>query len=113
MFDLIIRNGLVVDGTGAPAFRGDVAVQDGRVAAVAPRIEGTGREEIDAHGKCVAPGFIDVHTHSDRRIFDDALTGWNHLEAGTTTELVGQCGSQAVPWYEGLTCNTYGMAEEE
>lgn len=113
MFDLIIRSGLIVDGTGAPAFRGDVAVQSGRIAAVAPRIEETGREEIDAHGKCVAPGFIDVHTHSDRRIFDGALTGWNHLEAGTTTELVGQCGSQAVPWYEGLACNTYGMAEEE
>ena len=93
MYDLVIRNGLVVDGTGAPAFKGDVAVKDGRIAAVAAHIEETGREEIDAHGKCVAPGFIDVHTHSDARIFDDTVTGWNHLEAGTTTELVGQCGS--------------------
>ena len=113
MYDLVIRNGLVVDGTGAPAFKGDVAVKDGRIAAVAAHIEETGREEIDAHGKCVAPGFIDVHTHSDARIFDETVTGWNHLEAGTTTELVGQCGSQVVPWYEGALSRTYGMDEQE
>lgn len=114
MYDLVIRNGLIVDGTGAPAFAGDVAVQDGRIAAVAPHIDEQGREEIDAHGKCVAPGFIDVHTHSDGRIFDDTVTGWNHLEAGTTTELVGQCGSQVVPWYEGLLeRNSRDMNEAE
>lgn len=112
MYDLIIRKGLVVDGTGAPALVGDVAVKDGLIAAVAPHIDGSAREEIDAHGLCTAPGFIDVHTHSDRRIFDDTVTAWNHLEAGTTTEIVGQCGSQAVPWYPGLVYNPGSVGDE-
>lgn len=62
--DLIIRGGKIADGTGAPLFEADVAVVDGRIAGVG-RIEAKGREEIDASGKLVAPGWVDIHTHYD------------------------------------------------
>ena len=63
MFDLLIRGGTVVDGTGAPARIADVAVTNGRIVQVAATIVGEAAEEIDATGKLVTPGFIDIHTH--------------------------------------------------
>ena len=63
-FDLVIRGGRIVDGTGAPADASDVAVRAGRIVAVG-KFAGRGRTEIDATGRVVAPGFIDVHTHSE------------------------------------------------
>ena len=63
-FDLVIRNGQVIDGSGTPAFIADVAVKDGCIAAVG-QVAGSGTREIDAHGKLVTPGFIDIHTHYD------------------------------------------------
>ena len=65
MYDLIIRNGTIVDGTGADARRGDVAVKDGMVVAVGPTVEGEAAETVDADGKLVTPGFVDIHTHYD------------------------------------------------
>ncbi|HTG26429.1 MAG TPA: amidohydrolase family protein, partial [Reyranella sp.] len=64
MFDLVIRNGTVLDGSGAPRRIADIAVQDGKIAAVGSRL-GTGKREIDAAGLIVAPGFVDIHTHYD------------------------------------------------
>ena len=64
MFDLVIRNGTVIDGSGAPRRIADVAVQGNRIAAVGPKL-GAGRREIDAEGLIVAPGFVDIHTHYD------------------------------------------------
>ena len=64
-YDLIIRGGTIVDGTGAAAFTGDVAITGGLIAAVG-RITGSAAEEIDASGKVVAPGFVDIHTHLDK-----------------------------------------------
>jgi len=64
MYDLVVRGGLVVDGTGAAPFVGDVAIQDGKVAAVGT-VEESGHSEIDATGKIVTPGFVDIHTHYD------------------------------------------------
>ncbi|HEY0437514.1 MAG TPA: D-aminoacylase, partial [Phenylobacterium sp.] len=61
-YDLVIRGGTVVDGSGAPAFEADVAVKDGAIAAVG-KVAGAGAEEIDARGQVVTPGFVDVHTH--------------------------------------------------
>ena len=64
MFDLVIRNGTVIDGSGGPRHVADVAVHDGRIAAVGPKLD-AGRREIDAGGLLVTPGFVDIHTHYD------------------------------------------------
>ena len=71
-YDLVIRNGMVVDGTGMPAYRADVGVQDGAIATIG-RIRDAGNDEVDAEGHVVSPGFIDGHTHMDAQIF------WDHL----------------------------------
>lgn len=89
-YDLVIRHGQVVDGTGAPAARGDVAIRDGRIAAIGA-VTGTARREIDATGKIVAPGFIDVHTHSED--IADLPVAENFLRMGVTTIISGNCGS--------------------
>jgi N-acyl-D-aspartate/D-glutamate deacylase len=94
-FDIVIRNGQVVDGSGAPAFPADVAVKDGRIAAVG-KVAGRGAEEIDARGRLVTPGFIDIHTHYDgQAIWDTQLapSSWH----GVTTVVMGNCGVGFAP----------------
>lgn len=98
MYDIIIKNGEVVDGTGKPRFKADVAIKDGKVAAVAPQITKPCAETVDAKGLIVAPGFIDGHTHSDSRAVHGS-DSYNHLEQGTTTQIAGQCGSSPTPYY--------------
>src|SRR5918992_1103312 len=95
MFDLVIRNGTVFDGTGAPRRVADVAVQDGRIAAVGPEL-GKGRREIDAAGLMVTPGFVDIHTHYDgQATWDPFVTpsSWH----GVTTTVFGNCGVGFAP----------------
>ena len=89
-YDLVIRHGRVIDGTGRPAFASDVAVKDGRIALVG-QVEGTGRQEIEAAGQVVAPGFIDVHTHSED--IAELPVAENFLRMGVTTIITGNCGS--------------------
>jgi N-acyl-D-amino-acid deacylase len=89
-YDLIIRHGRIVNGTGAPAFYADVAVKNGRITAVG-RIATNATVEIDATGLIVAPGFIDVHTHADN--LADGPDGQNFLRMGVTTVVVGNCGN--------------------
>jgi len=94
-FDLVIRNGQVVDGSGAAAFTADVAVKDGKIAAVG-EFKGRGAQEIDARGKLVTPGFVDIHTHYDgQAIWDTQLTpsSWH----GVTTVVMGNCGFTLAP----------------
>ena len=94
-YDLIIRNGTVVDGTGAPRFTGDVAVKDGLIAAVGT-VHGDAAQEIDAAGKIVTPGFVDVHTHYDGQATWDqemAPSSWH----GVTTVVMGNCGVGFAP----------------
>jgi N-acyl-D-amino-acid deacylase len=94
-YDLIIRGGTVVDGTGAPARTADVAVIDGVVAEVG-RIDGTARRTVDADGLTVTPGFVDVHTHFDgQATWDPHLTPscWH----GVTTAIMGNCGIGFAP----------------
>ncbi|MEE4317885.1 MAG: D-aminoacylase [Erythrobacter sp.] len=94
-YDLIIRGGTIVDGTGAPSFTGDVAVKDGLIAAVGS-VSGTATEEIDARGKIVAPGFVDIHTHYDGQATWDqemAPSSWH----GVTTVIMGNCGVGFAP----------------
>jgi len=112
MFDLLIKNGMVIDGTGAPRFKADVAVKDGVIAKIAAEITEPAEKVIDAAGLIVSPGFIDTHTHTDKVIFKQNLTGYNHLEDGATTELAGQCGSHATPYY-GEFDPSVGISEEE
>ena len=93
--DTVIRGGKIVDGTGAAAFHGDVGIEDGRIAEVG-KIAAKGKEEIDAEGHVVSPGFIDLHTHLDAQIgWDPDLTpiSWH----GVTTALMGNCGVTFAP----------------
>ncbi|MBI1394627.1 MAG: amidohydrolase family protein [Betaproteobacteria bacterium] len=94
-FDLLIRNGLVVDGTGGAPRRADVAVSGGRIAEVGD-VDGTARQTVDASDLVVAPGFIDPHTHYDAQIcWDGAVTpsSWH----GVTTAVLGNCGVGIAP----------------
>lgn len=95
-YDLIIRGGRVIDGTGAAARECDVAVKSGRIAAVEPGIKGTADREIDAKGQIVTPGFIDVHTHYDgQATWDSHMNPSSNL--GTTTVVMGNCGVGFAP----------------
>jgi N-acyl-D-amino-acid deacylase len=88
-YDLILRGGRVVDGSGNPAYFADVAVKDGRIAAVG-RITGDASSTIELEGLMVAPGFIDVHTHADE--IDELPLAENYARMGVTTIIAGNCG---------------------
>ena len=95
MHDIVIRDGELVDGTGAEPVAGDLAISDGRISEVG-EVSGRGKQEIDAQGMTVTPGFIDLHTHLDAQIgWDPALTpvSWH----GVTTVLMGNCGVTFAP----------------
>jgi N-acyl-D-amino-acid deacylase len=92
-YDLVIRNGRVIDGTGNPAMHEDVAIKAGKIAAVG-HVSETGKTELDAGGLVVAPGFIDVHTHAED--IDDQPLAENFLRMGVTTLVLGNCGSSAL-----------------
>jgi N-acyl-D-aspartate/D-glutamate deacylase len=94
-YDLVIRGGTLFDGTGAPGVEADIALVAGRIAAVG-RVGARGREEIDARGKIVTPGFVDIHTHYDgQATWDERLTpsSWH----GVTTAVMGNCGVGFAP----------------
>ena len=93
--DLVIRNATIVDGTGAPSFKGDLAVSNGHITQVG-QVTGTGTQEIDATGAVLAPGFIDIHTHFDPQLCWDGLATPS-LEHGVTTVVVGNCSLSLAP----------------
>ena len=111
--DLVIRGGDVIDGTGRPAVRSDVAVVGGRIAAVG-EVRDRGRREINATGLVVTPGFIDAHTHMDAQVFWDDL-GKPPCWHGVTTVVMGNCGFTLAParrGHESLVIRSLERAED-
>jgi N-acyl-D-aspartate/D-glutamate deacylase len=116
-FDLVIRGGTVVDGTGLPGYSADVAVRDGRIVKIG-KVDGRARHDLDAAGCSVTPGFIDVHTHYDVQLDWDPLatpSSWH----GTTTVLAGNCGFTLAPakpddvdWLAGMLSRVEGMSRK-
>lgn len=96
MEDIIIRGGQVIDGTGAPAYRADVAVQGGRITHIGDLKGMTAAKYLNADGLVVAPGFIDSHAHSDTSFLQDSSSA-SKLYQGVTTEISGQCGDSPFP----------------
>ena len=94
--DLVIRGGEVVDGTGAPPVEADLGVSDGRIAAMGRIPPQDGIETIDARGLTVAPGFIDIHSHSDFTLLVDPRAA-SAICQGVTLEVIGNCGHGCAP----------------
>ena len=95
-YDVVIRGGTVVDGTGIPKYRADLAIKDGRIAMISGRLKASGARELDATGCIVAPGAVDLHTHYDAQLNWDpyaSLSGW----FGVTSISIGQCGFGFAP----------------
>jgi len=92
-YDLLLRHGRVADGTGNPSFFADVAIKDGRIAAIG-KIDTTAKAEIDARGLTIAPGFIDVHTHAED--IDELPLAENFVRMVVTTVVLGNCGSSVL-----------------
>jgi len=101
--DVVVRNGRILDGTGAPELRGDLAIRSGKVAGLGGEVEA--EDVIDAAGKIVAPGFIDLHSHGDLILAWPSDDRFSLLEGriaqGITTEIVGNCGLGAAPLFGG------------
>ncbi|HJR59833.1 MAG TPA: D-aminoacylase [Vicinamibacterales bacterium] len=95
-YDLVIRNARIVDGTGAPWYRGDVAIRGDTIVGAAAAIEPGGATVIDAGGRVVTPGFVDIHTHARRGIFE-VPTADNYVRQGVTTVIEGPDGGSPVP----------------
>lgn len=89
VYDTVIRNGWIIDGTGNPGYKGEIGITDGRVAKIGFHL-GEGKQTIDAGGKVVAPGFIDVHTHAENVV--SVPLAENFVRMGVTTIVIGNCG---------------------
>src|SRR4051812_17213499 len=94
-YDILIKNGRVVDGMGSPAFKADVGIRNGKIAGIG-RLRGDARRTIDAKGQVVAPGFIDSHTHFDAQVAWDPLCTWSCYH-GVTTVITGNCSLGLAP----------------
>lgn len=95
-YSLIIRNGLVVEGTGSPWFRADIGIVADKIMKIGQLSDASARQEIDASGRVVCPGFIDAHSHSDTAILINPRAE-SKVRQGVTTEIIGNCGSSAAP----------------
>lgn len=96
MIDLLIKNGQVIDGTGTPAVKMDIAINDGKIVDIAPVLDLDSDKIIDATGLVVCPGFVDIHSHTDATIIVNPRAE-SKIRQGVTTEVVGNCGMSAAP----------------
>src|SRR6202790_2764676 len=98
-YDLLVKNGLIVDGSGMPAFRGDVGVKDGKIAEIG-KLSGAADKTIDVDGRAVSPGFIDNHCHYDAQVTWDPLCTFSP-EHGATSVIFGNCSLSLAPVKKG------------
>ncbi|HTR88173.1 MAG TPA: amidohydrolase family protein [Reyranella sp.] len=98
-FDLIVRNGMIVDGSGLPRFQADVGVKDGKIVEIGRLNGAAAKETFDAEGRVVSPGFVDGHTHMDAQIFWDPI-GTSSCFQGVTSVVMGNCGFTLAPCRE-------------
>jgi len=96
MFDLIIHNGTIIDGSGSPSFLAGIGVKEGKIETIEPGLSGSSARVVDAAGKVVCPGFIDIHSHTDATILLNPRAE-SKIRQGVTTEIVGNCGMSAAP----------------
>ncbi|HTZ72230.1 MAG TPA: amidohydrolase family protein, partial [Acetobacteraceae bacterium] len=95
-YDLLIRNGRIVDGSGMSAFRGDVAVKDGKIVEIGKLTGAAAKRTVDAQGAVVAPGFIDNHCHYDAQVTWDPLCSYS-CDHGATSVIFGNCSLSLAP----------------
>ncbi len=96
MYDVIIKNGIIADGTGKEVYKGDVAIAGEKIAAIGDLDSSQSQKVIDVDQKVIAPGFIDIHSHSDATLLANPLAE-SKVRQGITTEVTGQCGTSAAP----------------
>ena len=99
MYDIVIKNARIADGTGNPLYHADVAVKDGKIQKIGPNLQVEARNVIDGTGKVLAPGFIDAHSHLDQRL-EEVHHCRHMLLQGVTTIIGGTCGDSPVPFTE-------------
>lgn len=96
-YDVILKGGTIIDGTGKPGFSSDIAIKDDRIVEISPQISENARQTIQCRGLTIAPGFIDLHNHSDRQIVSPLTrANMNYITQGCTTIVTGNCGSGPV-----------------
>jgi len=95
-YNIIIKNGRIIDGTGNPWYSGEIGIKDGKIAKISPKIENDAKKVIDASGLMVCPGFIDIHSHTDF-ILPASRGQESTLYQGVTTAVVGMCGEGMAP----------------
>ncbi|MFH2132801.1 MAG: amidohydrolase family protein [bacterium] len=109
MFDIIIKNGLIADGSGQKPYPGDLAISGDRIAAIGDFSAAQSAVTIDADGLVVAPGFIDIHTHSDWTLLADPRAE-SHIRQGVTTAVIGQCGTSLAPVNNAAAAERFALA---
>ena len=113
MFDLIIKNGMIADGTGRESYRADVGIQGDKISSIGNLDGVEALKELDAKGLVVAPGFIDIHSHSDFTLLVDPRAQ-SAISQGVTTEIIGNCGHGCAPITDPpkFTGNIYGYTTD-
>lgn len=97
MYQCVLKNATIADGTGKALYCGDICIQEGKIAAILPSYQGSAEQILDVSGLITAPGFIDIHTHSDCVLFQKGANPESKLYQGVTLEMIGNCGISNLP----------------